>query len=339
MGSEGYLLNQFLAERTNDRTDAWGGTAEKRRRFPLEVVRRAREVVGPDFPIVYRISLLDLVEGGQPWEDVVDLAHALEAEGVTVFNTGIGWHEARVPTIITQVPRGAWRDATARLKAEVSVPVCASNRINTPELGEEILASGGADLISMARPLLADPEFVAKAAAGRADEINTCIACNQACLDHGFANKRASCLVNPRACHETDARAGSHQARGAGRRRRRRTGRARGRGLGRRARLRGHALREGTRARRAVPPRHGRARQGGLRRHAALLRSSPRRARGRRTPLDPGLRGRPGGVRRGRPRHRGLAADAGDPGHRPPLGHVVRRRAQRAGRARAGGSP
>ncbi len=203
MGSEGYLINQFLAERTNDRTDAWGGTAEKRRRFPLEIVRRAREVVGPDFPLVYRISLLDLVEGGQPWEDVVDLAHALEAEGVTVFNTGIGWHEARVPTIITQVPRGAWRDATARLKAEVSVPVCASNRINTPELGEDILAGGGADLISMARPLLADPDFVVKAAAGRADEINTCIACNQACLDHTFANKRASCLVNPRACRET----------------------------------------------------------------------------------------------------------------------------------------
>jgi 2,4-dienoyl-CoA reductase (NADPH2) len=160
--------------------------------------------VGDGFPIVYRISLLDLVEDGQTWDEVIDLAHALEEAGVTAFNTGIGWHEARVPTIITQVPRGAWRSATARLKAEVSVPVCASNRINTPDLAEEILASGEADLVSMARPLLADPELVAKAAAGRADEINTCIACNQACLDHVFANTRASCLVNPRACRETD---------------------------------------------------------------------------------------------------------------------------------------
>jgi len=203
MGSEGYLINQFLAARTNDRTDAWGGSAEKRMRFPVEVVRRARELVGEGFPIVYRISLLDLVEGGQTWEEVLDLAHLLEQAGVTVLNTGIGWHEARVPTIITQVPPGAWRSATARLKAEVSVPVCASNRINTPELAEEILAAGEADLVSMARPLLADPDFVAKAAAGRADEINTCIACNQACLDHVFANRKASCLVNPRACRET----------------------------------------------------------------------------------------------------------------------------------------
>jgi len=204
MGSEGYLINQMLAERTNHRIDAWGGTAAKRMRFPVEVVRRTREAVGDGFPIVYRISLLDLVEGGQTWDEVVDLAHALEEAGVTAFNTGIGWHEARVPTIITQVPRGAWRSATARLKAEVSVPVCASNRINTPELAEEILAAGEADLVSMARPLLADPEFLAKAAAGRADEINTCIACNQACLDHVFANRSASCLVNPRAARETE---------------------------------------------------------------------------------------------------------------------------------------
>ena len=203
MGSEGYLINQFLAARTNDRDDAWGGTVEKRMRFPVEVVRRSRELVGDDFPIIYRISLLDLVEGGQTWEEVVDLAHALEDAGVTVFNTGIGWHEARVPTIITQVPQGAWRWATARLKAEVTVPVCASNRINSPEMAEQILDAGQADLVSMARPFLADPEFVNKAAAGRADEINTCIACNQACLDHVFANKKASCLVNPRACHET----------------------------------------------------------------------------------------------------------------------------------------
>jgi 2,4-dienoyl-CoA reductase (NADPH2) len=203
MGSEGYLINQFLAARTNDRTDEWGGSATNRMRFPLEIVRRSREFVGADFPIIYRISLLDLVEDGQTWDEVVELAHGLEETGVTVLNTGIGWHEARVPTIITQVPRGAWRAATARLKAEVSVPVCASNRINTPDLAEEILDAGEADLVSMARPLLADPDIVVKAAAGRADEINTCIACNQACLDHVFKNQKASCLVNPRACRET----------------------------------------------------------------------------------------------------------------------------------------
>ncbi|MDH2412705.1 NADPH-dependent 2,4-dienoyl-CoA reductase [Nocardioides sp. CER19] len=203
MGSEGYLINQFLAERTNDRTDRWGGSAYHRMRFPLEIVRRSRELVGAGFPIVYRISLLDLVDGGQTWDEVVDLARALEEAGVTVLNTGIGWHEARVPTIITQVPQGIWVEHTARLRREVGIPVCASNRINTPERAESILASGQADLVSMARPLLADPAFVRKAAEGRADEINTCIACNQACLDHVFSNKKASCLVNPRACHET----------------------------------------------------------------------------------------------------------------------------------------
>ncbi|GAB3990810.1 oxidoreductase [Nocardioides marmoraquaticus] len=204
MGSEGYLINQFLAERTNHRDDAWGGTATKRMRFPVEVVRRIREAVGDGFPIVYRLSLLDLVEGGQTWEEVTELALLLEDAGASVLNTGIGWHEARVPTIITQVPRGAWAWTTRRLREEVAIPVCASNRINTPDLAEELLADGTADLVSMARPLLADPDFVAKAAAGRADEINTCIACNQACLDHVFSNKRASCLVNPRACHETE---------------------------------------------------------------------------------------------------------------------------------------
>ncbi|MEO5851728.1 MAG: NADPH-dependent 2,4-dienoyl-CoA reductase [Nocardioides sp.] len=204
MGSEGYLINQFLAPRTNDRTDRWGGSTTARMQLPLEIVRRSRDLVGADFPIVYRISLLDLVEDGQTWDEVVELAHGLEEAGVTVLNTGIGWHEARVPTIITQVPRGAWRSLTARLKAEVSVPVCASNRINTPELAEEILAAGESDLVSMARPLLADPDFVAKAAAGRADEINTCIACNQACLDHVFSGRKASCLVNPRAGRETE---------------------------------------------------------------------------------------------------------------------------------------
>jgi 2,4-dienoyl-CoA reductase (NADPH2) len=203
MGSEGYLLNQFLAARTNDRTDEWGGSPYRRMRLPIEVVRRVRETVGTDFPVIYRISLVDLVEDGQTWEETVELAQALVEAGVTAFNTGIGWHEAQIPTIITQVPRGAWVDYTERLKAAVDVPVCASNRINTPELAEEIVARGAADLVSMARPLLADPYFVAKAADDRADEINTCIACNQACLDHGFSGLKATCLVNPRACNET----------------------------------------------------------------------------------------------------------------------------------------
>ncbi len=203
MGSEGYLLNQFLAARTNDRDDAWGGTPSRRMRFPVEVVRRTREAVGEGFPIIYRISLLDLVEGGQTWEEVVELALLAEQAGATLFNTGIGWHEARIPTIITQVPRGAWTWTTKRLREEVSIPVCASNRINTPGLAEQLIADGTADLVSMARPFLADPDFVNKAATGRADEINTCIACNQACLDHAFVNQTASCLVNPRACRET----------------------------------------------------------------------------------------------------------------------------------------
>ncbi|MDE9367266.1 NADPH-dependent 2,4-dienoyl-CoA reductase [Luteipulveratus sp. YIM 133132] len=203
MGSEGYLINQFLAARTNDRTDAWGGSAEKRMRFPVEIVRRTREAVGDDFVIDYRISLLDLVDRSQTWPEVVELAQRIEAAGASMLNTGIGWHEARVPTIVTSVPRAAFADWSARLKAQVGIPVMASNRINTPEIGDELVASGKADLISMARPLLADPDFAAKAQQGRADEINTCIACNQACLDHTFANQRATCLVNPRAGRET----------------------------------------------------------------------------------------------------------------------------------------
>jgi 2,4-dienoyl-CoA reductase (NADPH2) len=203
MGSEGYLINQFLAARTNPRTDAWGGSAEKRMRFPVEIVRRVREAVGGSFVIDYRISLVDLVEDGQSWDEVVELSHRLEEAGASMFNTGIGWHEARVPTIVTSVPRAAFAGWTRRLRAEVGIPVMASNRINTPDVAEELLADGSADLVSMARPLLADPEFLAKTAAGRTDEINTCIACNQACLDHTFANKRASCLVNPRAGRET----------------------------------------------------------------------------------------------------------------------------------------
>ncbi len=201
MGSEGYLINQFLAARTNRRTDRWGGSAENRMRFPVEIVRRIRQEL-PELFVMYRISLLDLVPDGQTWAETVELAHRIEEAGASVLNTGIGWHEARVPTIVTSVPRAAWADSTLRLKGEVTIPVCASNRINTPEVAESLLAQG-IDLVSMARPFLADPDLVAKAREGRADEINTCIGCNQACLDHTFKAQRASCLVNPRACHET----------------------------------------------------------------------------------------------------------------------------------------
>ncbi|WP_332666853.1 NADPH-dependent 2,4-dienoyl-CoA reductase [Aeromicrobium sp.] len=203
MGSEGYLINQMLTARTNDRTDRWGGSAENRMRFPVEIVERVREAVGDDFIVMYRMSLLDLVDDAQSWDETVTLAKKVEAAGVSIINTGIGWHEARIPTIVTSVPRGAFSWVTGKLRPEVSVPVVASNRINTPEIAEEIIASGQADLVSMARPLLSDPYFVAKAAENRADEINTCIACNQACLDHTFKNQRASCMINPRAGHET----------------------------------------------------------------------------------------------------------------------------------------
>lgn len=203
MGSEGYLINQMLTARTNDRTDRWGGSAENRMRFPVEIVDRVRQAVGDDFIVMYRMSLLDLVDDAQSWDETVELAQKVEAAGVSIINTGIGWHEARIPTIVTSVPRGAFSWVTGKLRPEVSVPVVASNRINTPEIAEQIIASGEADLVSMARPLLSDPYFVEKAAQGRADEINTCIACNQACLDHTFVNKRATCMINPRAGHET----------------------------------------------------------------------------------------------------------------------------------------
>ncbi|MBS4689464.1 NADPH-dependent 2,4-dienoyl-CoA reductase [Aeromonas sobria] len=204
MGSEGYLINQFICERTNKRTDGWGGSNENRMRFPVEIVRAIRERVGTDFIIIFRLSMLDLVEQGSTLEEVIALGKALEAVGVTLINTGIGWHEARIPTIATSVPRGAFSWVTAELKKHLKVPLITTNRINTPEVAERILAGGGADMVSMARPFLADPEFVIKAAENRADEINTCIACNQACLDHVFKQKRASCLVNPRACFETE---------------------------------------------------------------------------------------------------------------------------------------
>ncbi|WP_141734015.1 NADPH-dependent 2,4-dienoyl-CoA reductase [Oligoflexus tunisiensis] len=204
MGSEGYLLNQFLCKRVNKREDRWGGPIENRMLFPVEIVKAIRKSVGQDFLLIYRLSLLDLVEGGNTWDEIVTTAKALEAAGINLLNTGIGWHEARIPTIVTSVPRAAFRATTARMRKELRIPVCASNRINTPEVAEDIIACGDADMVSMARPLLADAEFVNKAATGRADEINTCIACNQACLDHIFSMKRATCLVNPRACHETE---------------------------------------------------------------------------------------------------------------------------------------
>lgn len=206
MGSEGYLLNQFLCPRTNQREDRWGGDLGNRMRLPLEIVRRIRRAVGERFIISYRLSLLDLVEGGNTWDEVRTVARALESAGIDLLNTGVGWHESRVPTIVTSVPRAAFVEVTARLHRELRVPVIASNRINTPDVAERLLADGHADLVSMARPLLADPQFVEKAAAARPESINTCIACNQACLDHAFANRRASCLVNPRAAFETELR-------------------------------------------------------------------------------------------------------------------------------------
>lgn len=204
MGSEGYFINQFIVSHTNHRTDGWGGSYENRIRLPIEIVRRVRERVGANFILVYRLSMLDLIEDGSTWDEVVHLAKEIEKAGATIINTGIGWHEARVPTIATSVPRGAFSKVTARLKGEVSIPLVTTNRINMPDVAEKILADGDADMVSMARPFLADADLVLKAAQDRADEINTCIGCNQACLDHTFSGKLTSCLVNPRACHETE---------------------------------------------------------------------------------------------------------------------------------------
>ncbi|MFI3245291.1 MAG: NADPH-dependent 2,4-dienoyl-CoA reductase [Ferrimonas sp.] len=206
MGSEGYFLNQFIATRTNQRTDDWGGSYANRIRLPVEIVRRIRQAVGEHFIIIYRLSMLDLVEGGSSAEEVVTLGLAIEQAGATLINTGIGWHEAKIPTIATKVPRAAFTWVTAKFRQALHVPVITSNRINTPDIAETVLARGDADMVSMARPFLADPEFMNKAAAGKADEINTCIGCNQACLDHVFSMKMTSCLVNPRACHETELR-------------------------------------------------------------------------------------------------------------------------------------
>ncbi|MGX1669480.1 oxidoreductase [Streptomyces sp. NPDC055400] len=204
MGSEGYLINEFIVAATNRRADRWGGSYENRIRFPVEIVRRVRERVGTDFILIYRLSMIDLVPGGSTLEEVVQLAKEIEAAGATLINTGIGWHEARIPTIATSVPRGAYTFVTKKVMGEVSIPLVTTNRINTPEIAEELLADGCADMVSLARPLLADPDFVAKAEAERSETINTCIGCNQACLDHTFSGKITSCLVNPRACHETE---------------------------------------------------------------------------------------------------------------------------------------
>jgi 2,4-dienoyl-CoA reductase (NADPH2) len=204
MGSEGYLINQFIAKKTNKREDEWGGAYENRIKFPTEIVRRVREKVGPNFIIIYRLSMLDLVDDGSTWDEVVTLAKEIEKSGATIINTGIGWHEARIPTIGTVVPRGGFAWVTKRMMGEVNIPLIATNRINTPEIAEQVLQEGSADMVSMARPFLADAFFVQKAMDGKSNEINTCIACNQACLDHTFQGKLTSCLVNPRACHETE---------------------------------------------------------------------------------------------------------------------------------------
>ncbi|RBC85297.1 NADPH-dependent 2,4-dienoyl-CoA reductase, partial [Xanthomonas oryzae pv. oryzae] len=204
MGSEGYLINEFTAARTNQRSDAWGGDASKRMRFAVEIVRRIREACGPDFMIIYRLSLVDLVENGNQWQEILAQAQAIEAAGATIINSGIGWHEARIPTIATSVPRAAFAGVTAKLKPHLRIPVVATNRINMPDVAERLLADGAADMVSLARPLLADPQWTNKARAGQSHAINTCIACNQACLDHVFDNKLATCLVNPRAAHETE---------------------------------------------------------------------------------------------------------------------------------------
>ena len=203
MGSEGYLINQFIAKKTNLRTDEWGGAYENRIKFPIEIIRRTREAVGEKFIIIYRLSMLDLVQGGSTWEEVVQLAKAIEAAGATIINTGIGWHESRVPTIGTVVPKAGFAWVTKKMMGEVNIPLITTNRINMPDVAEKVLAEGNADMVSMARPFLADPDLILKSIEGRPEEINTCIACNQACLDHTFTMQVSSCIVNPRACHET----------------------------------------------------------------------------------------------------------------------------------------
>ena len=302
MGSEGYFINQFLVTHTNQRADEWGGAYENRMRLPVEIVSRVREAVGRDFIIIYRLSMIDLIPDGSSWPEVVTLAKAVTAAGATIINTGIGWHEARVPTIATSVPRGAFAWVTKKMRDElraagVTIPLVTSNRINTPEVAEQVLADGCADMVSLARPLLADPDFVDKARAGRSQDINTCIACNQACLDHAFKNELATCLVNPRAGHETELLIAPAAQRKRYRRRRRRAGRTGGGHDAGRARPRGAPVRGGGADRR--PVQHGEAHpgQGGVQRDAALLRApdrsdrrppAPEHARRRRRPASRG---------------------------------------------------
>ncbi len=274
MGSEGYFINQFIVTHTNKRKDEWGGAFENRIRLPVEIVRRTRAALGQDFIIVYRLSMLDLIKDGSTAEEVAQLAVAVEQAGASIINTGIGWHEARIPTIATMVPRAAFTWVTRKFREAVSVPLVTTNRINTPEVAEAVLARGDADMVSMARPFLADPEFMAKAHSGRASEINTCIACNQACLDHTFAGKRSSCLVNPRACRELElnyVKADTGEKNCGGRRRpcgaclrnhRRRTGTPR------------RAVRRSAGDWRAVQYCEAHSRQGRIRRNAALLRQA-----------------------------------------------------------------
>lgn len=317
MGSEGYFINQFLVQHTNQRTDRWGGSYENRMRLPVEIVRRVREAVGPNFIIIYRLSMLDLVEGGSSWDEIVLLAKAVEKAGATLINTGIGWHEARIPTIATKVPRAAFTKVTAKLRGEVGIPLITTNRINTPEVAEKVLAEGDADMVSMARPFLADPDFVNKAAAGHAERINTCIGCNQACLDHTFGGKLTSCLVNPRLPRNRAELHPHHQAE-EDRRGRRRPGRPGRRHRGRRAWAPGQPVRRRRRDRRAVQRGQAGSRQGRVPRDPALLPQQAGEHRCRTAPEPPGRRGRPGRgrLRRDRPRHRHRSAHTGDPRHR-----------------------
>ena len=329
MGSEGYLINQFIVSKTNKRTDKWGGDYAARIQFPIEIVRRIREAVGDNFIIIYRLSMLDLVKDGSTWPEIVQLAKAIEEAGASIINTGIGWHEARVPTIATMVPRAAYTWVTARLRGEVSIPLVTSNRINMPDVAEKVLAGGDADMVSMARPFLADPDWVKKADANTPDRINTCIACNQACLDLIFQNKRASCMVNPLACYETEV---SLEGGPSGQvHRRGRSGSCGARILDHRGRARPlrHALRCGTRDRRTV--QHGEAHpgEGGVLRDPSLLRRSTQRDGSKREAEHPGgCRGAERGLRCRRPGHGRDSPTAGPSWHRSSLRAELPRCAQ-----------
>lgn len=335
MGSEGYFINQFLVQHTNQRTDRWGGSYENRMRLPVEIVRRVREAVGPNFIIIYRLSMLDLVEGGSSWDEIVLLAKAVEKAGATLINTGIGWHEARIPTIATKVPRAAFTKVTAKLRGEVGIPLITTNRINTPEVAEKVLAEGDADMVSMARPFLADPDFVNKAAAGHAERINTCIGCNQACLDHTFGGKLTSCLVNPRACHETElnyiptARPKKIAVVGAG---------PAGLAAATVAAERGHRVSLFDAAGEIGGQFNVAKRVPGKEEFHETLRyfRNKLESTGVGAPEPPGRRGRSGRgrLRRDRPRHRHRSAHAGDPRHRASEGDQL---PGRDPRAQAGG--